>query len=121
MSDLRDPRVLFAAERTALAWNRTSLALMGFGFVIERFGLFMHVVLRQDPGPLQRGGSFWIGLLFILLGSLLAAASAWMYVRVVRGLNPDEVPARYPVHMATSTNLATGAGGILLLVYLFVN
>jgi putative membrane protein len=89
--------------------------------VIERFGLFMHVVLRQDPGPLQRGGSFWIGLLFVLLGSVLAAASAWMYVRVVRELNPDEVPARYPVHIATSTNLATGAGGILLLVYLFVN
>ena len=59
--------MVFAAERTALAWNRTSLALMGFGFVIERFGLFMHVILRQDFGPLQRGGSFWIGLLFILL------------------------------------------------------
>ncbi len=35
-----DPRVFFAAERTLLAWQRCSLALMGFGFVIERFSLF---------------------------------------------------------------------------------
>ncbi|WP_229635499.1 YidH family protein [Pseudomonas syringae] len=39
MSDLNDPRVFFAAERTFLAWNRTSLSLMAFGFVVERSGL----------------------------------------------------------------------------------
>ncbi|MPZ77370.1 MAG: DUF202 domain-containing protein [Deltaproteobacteria bacterium] len=47
MSDLNDPRVFFAADRTLLAWTRTGITLMGFGFVIERFGLlflFRHTV-----------------------------------------------------------------------------
>ena len=39
MSDLNDPRVFFAAERTLLAWSRTSITVMVFGFVVERFGL----------------------------------------------------------------------------------
>ncbi len=119
MSELRDPRVLFAAERTALAWNRTSLALMGFGFVIERFGLFLHFVAGQQPGPLTRGGSFWIGVLFILLGTAAAVASAALYARIVSRLNPDEVPARYPVHAATAANVALALCGLLLLAYLF--
>lgn len=79
MSDLNDPRVFFAAERTLLAWNRTSLALMAFGFVIERFVLFMHVMLHAGVGPLRRGPSFWIGLGFVLLGAAVAVVSSWQY------------------------------------------
>ena len=36
----RSPSDYLAAERTPLAWMRTGLALMGFGFVVARFGLF---------------------------------------------------------------------------------
>lgn len=40
VSDLQDPRVLFAEEHTLLAWNRTSLALIAFGFLVERTPAF---------------------------------------------------------------------------------
>ena len=42
-----DPRVYFAAERTLLAWLRTGITIMAFGFVIARFGLFLQLVQAQ--------------------------------------------------------------------------
>jgi putative membrane protein len=51
MSYLDDPRVLFAAESSLLAWQRTAIALVGF--VVERFGRFLRMVggcpLRHQP------------------------------------------------------------------------
>ena len=40
MPEVHDPRVFFAAVQALLAWQRSGLALMAFGFVIERFSLF---------------------------------------------------------------------------------
>jgi len=121
MSDLNDPRVFFAAERTLLAWNRSSLALMAFGFVIERFGLFVHMLALQEGKPLERGLSFWIGLTFIVLGALTSVAAITQYRKVLRSLKPVEIPEGYRVSVGIFTNLAVAALGFLLTVYLFIH
>ncbi|MFA5825545.1 MAG: DUF202 domain-containing protein [Gallionellaceae bacterium] len=120
MSDLNDPRVFFAAERTLLAWNRTSLALMAFGFVIERFGLFVTILLPKHDMPLQRGLSFWTGLLFVLLGAFVAAYSTVQYRKVLRTLKPIEIPEGYRTDPGVISNLLVAALGIILTVYFFL-
>jgi uncharacterized membrane protein YidH (DUF202 family) len=50
---MHDPRVLFAAERTLLAWIRTGLTVMAFGFVVARFGLFLRIVRLQQSDRLM--------------------------------------------------------------------
>jgi putative membrane protein len=119
MSDLNDPRVFFAAERTLLAWNRTSLTLMAFGFVVERFGLFLHMLAPQVPQTLERGVSFWVGMGFILLGSAMAILAVIQYRRVLRTLKPIEIPDGYWANMAAFTTLILAGLGIALSAYLF--
>ena len=91
MSDLNDPRVLFAAERTLLAWNRTTISLMAFGFVIERFGLFLEIVHKEEIKLFQRHISFIVGISFILLASFLAVYSIFHHWRVLKTLRPVEM------------------------------
>ena len=124
MSDLNDPRVFFAAERTLLAWTRTSLTLLAFGFMVERFGLFLMLLQMQkgtlplDAG-LERGLSYWLGLAFMLLGSLGAAASVLQYRKVLRTLKPVEIPEGYRVWLGALVNLTVALLGIALTLYLF--
>ncbi|MCC6212197.1 MAG: DUF202 domain-containing protein [Burkholderiales bacterium] len=121
MSDLNDPRVFFAAERTLLAWNRTSLALMAFGFVIERFGLFVQMFqLTKGAAPPERGLSYWLGLAFILIGALSCLAANAQFRVVLRSLKPAEIPQGYRAHLGEYVNYAVAAMGIALTAYLLL-
>lgn len=121
MSDLNDPRVFFAAERTLMAWNRTGLTLMAFGFVIERFDLFVTMLARLPEKPMDHGLSFWIGMAFICLGAASSALAVLQYRKLLRTLNPNEVPQGYWVNMGVLTNLAVAILGFLLTAYLFTS
>jgi len=118
MSDLNDPRVFFAAERTLMAWNRTGLTLMAFGFVLERFGLFLHV-LRQNPTHTGRDLSFWIGIAFISLALAVIGFSIVQFRRVLRTLKPIEIPERYCTWGGIAMTLSVVVLGFALLAYLF--
>lgn len=121
MSELNDPRVFFAAERTLLAWTRTSLTLMAFGFMIERFSLFLTMLSTEKGAPFHQNLSFWVGLVFLLLGSLTAAAATAQYHSVLRTLKPVEIPPGYRVNAGTLANLIIAALGILLTLHLFLH
>jgi len=78
-----DPRVVLALERTTLAWTRTALALMGFGFVVGRLGLFLRELHPQTP---TSGGAPWIGLAIVLLGGVVQGGALIAHAQSIRRL-----------------------------------
>lgn len=121
MSNLNDPRVVLAVERTLLAWNRTSLSLIAFGFVMERGGILMQTIAPEVVHPSLLTMTFWLGLAFMLLGTVASAYSARQYVIVLRTLAPAEFPPGYSARWGGAAQFvgwrvrADPAGGALVL------
>lgn len=118
MSELNDPRVLFAAERTLLAWNRTSLAIAGFGFVVERSGLLLGELDASSNVASLLPLTFWLGLLFIALGAFTAGYSAKQYAVVLRTLNAREFPPGYSARWGMVVNALVCVLALLLMIVL---
>jgi len=118
MSDDYDPRVFFAAERTLLAWLRTGLAIVGLGFVVSRFGLFLRAVGHQSTGVTLPLGSSEIGVVLVAFGSLVIAGAARQHVRFCRGLNHSERPRDYWAGFAVWVSLAVAIASAVLAAFL---
>jgi|UPI00068C2BCB putative membrane protein len=117
----KDPRVYFAAERTLLAWIRTGLALMGLGFAIARFGLFLRQVQISAPyHPAAFAGSTFTGISLIVLGVLVQGAGAVGYARTIRDLRAGEWIAGRVSRTALTLAVALAVVGIVMAVRLFL-
>ena len=114
------PSDYLAAERTFLAWIRTGLALMGFGFVVARFGLFLRMLQIGQPTqpPESYGLSFWLGTTLIIVGVVVNIWSVRHHVRLVDDLNRGGSAYKRPSSLAIIVALILALIGAVMAIYL---
>ena len=105
-----DPRVRLAGERTLLAWVRTGLAMMGFGFVVARFGLFLRELEAAGTATAHQstGLSLWIGIVLVMAGVAATLLAAAQHLRFLRRLDRSEpyVAPRWSLGIVVALGLA---------------
>ncbi len=116
-----DPRTYMSAERTFLAWIRTGIALMGFGFVVARFGLFLQEWLSLNKAPakdLHSGFSLPVGVTLIAIGILVNVAAAIRHHRQVQAIDRGEFREAYGAVFAFSVAGILALTGLAVAIYL---
>lgn len=115
-----DVRDYLAAEQTFLAWIRTGVSLMGFGFVVARFGLFLRELqyTKLDISSRSYGLSIWFGTGLIVIGVLANAFAAWHHISLIRQLNRGDDSFARPSSPAIVVALVLAALGLAMAVYL---
>jgi len=116
-------RMLLQLETSLLVWFRTSLALMGFGFVIARFGLFLREIAQAnqvsvDPHPWLTQANTIAGTGLIVVGIVVLLIAVWNHQQVVDRSHRGELvlPSRWSLSVIVSVLLA--ALGMGLAIYL---
>jgi putative membrane protein len=116
-----DPRVLFAAERTLMAWIRTGITTAGLGFVVAKFGLFLSMV-HQNPQVLEDARvSLFIGLGLVLSGARMNLFGAARYKAVLESIAQEDVPPHYRPGATLIVAYAVVLLAAILAVYLIAS
>jgi putative membrane protein len=116
------PADYLANERTFLAWIRTSIAMMGFGFVIVKFALFFRQItmaLGEKVNVPAKGYSAVIGVTMVALGALMATFAYIRYRNIEKQLSNNAYFPSGWLSMLVTLSIIIGA--ILLVLYLLPN
>jgi putative membrane protein len=93
-----DPRIYMAAERTFLAWIRTGIAFMGFGFVVARFGLFLREIALSNNVTVahhNNGFSIPVGTALIVAGIMVNLMATIRHHRYIKALDRGQFRQAY--------------------------
>jgi uncharacterized membrane protein YidH (DUF202 family) len=125
---VQNRRVHMANERTFLAWIRTSIGIMAFGFVVEKFALFVRQMDRflyqtttvkalvPSTKNSEIGYSSIVGIILIGLGAVMGLLAFIRYKKVEKQIDEN---AFYPsVILDTLLTLAVVVVGLFFIVYL---
>jgi putative membrane protein len=107
-----------ANERTLLAWIRTGIALMAFGFAIARFGLFLREIAEAGTlhvSHVRGAGSAWFGVALVVLGLVTNAASVVRYAILYKAIEQHRLPRPRP-----ALAYALGAGSVVVAIAMAV-
>ncbi len=116
---IHNRRVHMANERTFLAWIRTSIGIMAFGFVVEKFALFLKQLsyfLGKETTAPPSGYSSFFGIFLVVLGTLMGLLAFVRYKKVERQIDEDTYqPSRI---LDILLALSVLAMGVFLAIYL---
>ncbi len=110
-----------ANERTLLAWIRTSIAIIVFGFVVARFGIALRqlsALSGRSPAPGRLGASAYLGAAFVAVGVLFAAAAWVHYARTREAIEQNSFRPASPAGVILT--IVVALFGLALIGYLLV-
>jgi len=116
------PNDYLANERTFLAWIRTSIAIMGFGFVVVKFSLFIRqlsVALGEKTILPTKGYSPVIGILLVIIGALMSLLAFIRYRNIERHLIKGSYFPSFILSLLLTIAIVVVSG--LLILYLLPN
>lgn len=116
-----DPRIYFASERTLLSWVRTGISILGVGFLVAKFGLFLRLMGYQGWMIGHQHVSMLVGVAFALIGSGSIGWAAWQHHRFAATLPADQRPLAYSMRSSVGIAVLLAVMGVLLSSYLAVS